>query len=89
MKQLKIWNGRSHGQKYKNGHFYVAAYTKKQCAELVSLAASDNESTTRISTAEITNYYAEDSWGNSMVGIEPIEPCVYYGTYVGDPIRII
>jgi len=37
MKTLKIWNGRGYG-KYINSNIYVAAYTQKQAAELVTEA---------------------------------------------------
>jgi len=72
-KTLKIWNGRGHGD-FTNGHFYVAAYTKKQACELIGKASGYKSP---ISYSEITNYYSEGSWGNSMDGIIPTEPCIY------------
>jgi len=76
-KQLKIWNGRAHGQKYKRGHVYVAAYSQKQAAELVSKACFGEEHPDLISVNEIRTYYSAGAWGNPMNGIEPTEPCVY------------
>jgi hypothetical protein len=76
-KQLKIWNGRGHGRKYSRGHVYVAAYTQKQAAELVSKACFGEEYPDLVSVNEIRTYYSSGSWGNPMNGIEPTEPCVY------------
>ena len=67
---LKLWNGRGHG-KYHKKHISVAAYSKKQAAEIISIACNSC-----ISVSEITNYYS-DCWGNNMDGINPEEPCVY------------
>jgi hypothetical protein len=74
MKKLKLFNGRGHGRKYQKGHFYVAAYSQKQAAELVGKAAGFVGS---IGVSEIAQYYHKNSWGNTMDGIEPTEPCVY------------
>jgi len=85
-KTLKIWNGRGHG-KYIKGYIYVAAYSKKQAAELISTACD-----TYITATEITDYYSEGSWSNSMSDIIPTEPCVYATDkyYATDkPIRIL
>lgn len=73
-KNLKIWNGRGHGN-YDKGHIYVAAYSQKHAAELVSLACYERPDL--INAYEIRNYFSEGAWGNSMNGIEPTEPCVY------------
>lgn len=84
-KKLKIWNGRSHG-KYNKGHIYVAAYSQKQAAELISKSCN-----TFITANEIREYYSP-CWGNSMNGIEPTEPCVYIQERVFQkepPIRIL
>jgi hypothetical protein len=85
-KTLKIWNGRGHGLKYGKYHVYVAAYTQKQAAELLSKALNSN-----IDTNEIRVYYSSGCWGNSMVGIEATEPCVYVDHYIEQkiPIRIL
>jgi hypothetical protein len=77
-KQLKIWNGRGHG-KYDKYHIYVAAFTQKQAAELVSSACFGCND--RISVSELRNYYFEGSWGNPMDGIVATEPCVYINSY--------
>lgn len=76
-KELKIWNGRGHGRKYGRGHIYVAAYSQKQAAELVSKACYGEEFSDNVSVNEIRNYYSAGSWGNTMNGITPTEPCVY------------
>ncbi len=75
-KTLKIWNGRGHGNKYGRGHIYVAAYSQKQAAELVSKACFGDEYGDVVNVNEIRNYYS-NCWGNSMDGITPTEPCVY------------
>ena len=86
-KELKIWNGRAHGNIYKNGQFFVAAYTKKQACELIGQAAGHSWP---ISMSELNDYYSPNCWGNSMSGITPTEPCVYAREgYNGIPIRII
>ncbi len=88
-KKLKIWNGRGHGRTYGRGHIYVAAYSQKQAAELVSRACYGDDCPDNISTNEIRNYYS-DCWGNSMNGIEPTEPCVYASKeHFGTPERVI
>lgn len=89
-KQLKIWNGRGHG-KYDRGYIYVAAYTQKQAAELVSRACYGDEHPNLISLNEIKNYYSFGSWGNAMNGIIPTEPCVYaeLKKFSGDIIKVI
>jgi hypothetical protein len=76
-KQLKIWNGRSHGHKYKRHHVYVAAYSMRQAAELVSKACYGEDMPNLVSTSEISVYYSKGSWGNKMNGIDATEPCVY------------
>jgi hypothetical protein len=76
-KKLKIWNGRGHGRKYGRGHIYVAAYSQKQAAELVSKACYGEEHSDNVSVNEIRVYYSAGSWGNTMNGITPTEPCVY------------
>jgi hypothetical protein len=76
-KQLKIWNGRSHGHKYKRHHVYVAAYSMKQAAELVSIACFGEEHPYIVSVSEIAVYYSKGVWGDRMKGIEATEPCVY------------
>jgi hypothetical protein len=76
-KQLKLWNGRSHGHKYKRHHVYVAAYSMKQAAQLVSIACYGEERPNLVSTSEIAVYYSKGSWGDKMNGIIATEPCVY------------
>ena len=76
-KTLKLFNGRCHGRKYQRHHVYVAAYSVKQAAELVSMACFGEDHKDLISVSEISNYYHKNAWGNAMNGIEAIEPCVY------------
>jgi hypothetical protein len=87
-KTLKIWNGRGHGD-YDRGHFYVAAFTKKQACELLGKAAGWTSSP--IPMSELNNYYAQGAWGNTMDGIPPTEPCVYATKDFHDdnPIKIL
>ena len=90
-RKLKIWNGRGHGSEYQNKHIYVAAYSQKHAAELVSIACYGKDHPDLISLNEIRNYYNAGAWGNSMNGIEPVEPCVYYTEGYSDqePKRIV
>lgn len=69
-KTLKKWNGRGHG-KYNRQHIYIAAYTQKQAAEILSTITHGNGM-----LSEIRNYYSQ-CWGIAMDGIEPTEPCLY------------
>jgi hypothetical protein len=86
-KVLKVWNGRGHGLKYQNGHFNVAAYTKKQACELIGQAAGLNRAA---DLTEINDYYSP-CWGNDMAGITPTEPCIYGSVkaHYGIPEKII
>lgn len=89
-KQLKIWNGRGHGRTYGRGHIYVAAYSRKQAAELVSIACFGDEIPHVISSNEIKVYFSADCWGTPMNGIVPTEPCVYATKeHFGTPERVI
>jgi hypothetical protein len=89
-KQLKIWNGRGHGKTYGRGHIYVAAYSRKQAAELVSRACFGDERPDIVSSNEIKVYYSADCWGNPMDGIVPTEPCVYATKeHIGIPDRVV
>jgi len=84
---LQIWNGRGHGD-YNKGHFYVAAYTKKQACELISIAAGRSD--WPITLYELNTYYS-NAWGNTMDGITPTEPCVYATKDYHDktPIKVV
>lgn len=82
MKQLKFWNGRAQGRR--KGTFYIAAYTQKQAAELASKAGGGYP----CGVSEIRNYFSP-CWGNSMNGINPGEPCVYYVERNEAPKRIL
>lgn len=91
-KQLKLFNGRSHGTIYKKHHVYVAAYSIKQAAELVSMACFGKEHKDLISTNEINVYYSKGAWGNTMDGIVATEPCVYMSEGIFEkskPFRVI
>lgn len=89
-KELKIWNGRGHG-KFSKGHIYVAAYSQKQAAELISIACFGQEHPDRVSTSEVKNYYHKGAWGNTMDGITPTEPCVYVSEKYPEtvPVRVV
>lgn len=80
---LKIWNGRGHG-KYDIKHISVAAYSKKQAAEIIGIACECH-----VSVSEITVYYSA-CWGNGMMDIIPVEPCVYIEEKYGKatPVRV-
>lgn len=78
MKALKLWNGRGHG-KYAKDHISVAAYSKKQAAEIISIACESY-----VTVNEITHYYS-NCWGNNMNGIKPAQPCVYIDNNLGTP----
>jgi len=84
-KTLKKWNGRASG--HKRGTFYVAAYTQKQAAELISRAAGYRDGDMRGALGEIQSYYSP-VWGNPMDGIEPTEPCVYHSERHEKPVRV-
>lgn len=71
VKQLKKWKGGMNSGKYKNMDFYVAAYSRKEAAEIVSTITGN-----RITESHIKIYCAM-CWGNAMNGIEPTEPCLY------------
>ena len=90
MATLKIWNGRCSGHKYQqNHHAYVAAYSMKQAAEMLSMAFYGEQFKNLISVKEISLYYNKGTWGNTMIGIEPIEPCVYLSEGYNKPFRVI
>lgn len=72
-KQLKIWNGRS--PKHNGGTVYVAAYSIKQAGEITEKALGLWKGA--VSYSEITKYWHNGAWGNSMDGVTPTEPCVY------------
>lgn len=76
MARLKLFNGRSHGSKYKRHHVYVAATSMKDAARLVSMACFDGREDI-MPVSEIRIYYSKGSWGTKMQGIEANEPCVY------------
>lgn len=84
-KELKKWNGRSHGSKYQSGHFYIAAYSQKQASEIAGMASGYNRP---LDISEIRNYYS-NCWGNPMSGIEPSNPCVYYQKHWSDTPKLI
>lgn len=91
MKNLILFNGRSHGHKYRRHHVYVAAYSMTQAAKLVSMACFDGiEDLVKVS--EIKVYYSKHAWGDKMKGIEAKEPCVYLHNeqdHLSSPFRVI
>jgi hypothetical protein len=82
-KSLRKWRGRAWGR-FLRGRFYIAAYSKKQAAELIGRAADIRGAFLN----EINNYYAED-WDKDMSGIEPVAPCVYYRKDYSKPYKQI
>lgn len=87
-KQLKIWNGRFD----QRGHCYVAAYSRKQAAELLCKAKGYKAEGLLLGRMirEIQVYFSAGAWGNSMDGIEPVEPCVYVSKKWNDkPKRVL
>lgn len=66
---LKLWNGRG-SRKLVFKHISVAAYSKKQAAELINKLGEN------ITVYNITKYFS-NRWGSDMDGITPTEPCVY------------
>lgn len=82
-KQLKFWNGRGQGNgKYKNGHLYVAAYSRKHAAHMINLALKS-----WVTEYEIRKYFSQ-CWGNPMQGITPTKPCVFASISNEKPIKI-
>jgi hypothetical protein len=71
MKKLKYWNGRG----VRNGHFYIAAYSQKQAAELLGKVFGFS----RGMLPEIRNYFSP-CWGNQMKDIKPEVPSIYYSS---------
>lgn len=90
-RKLKLFNGRSHGTKYRRHHIYIAATSMKEAAKLVGLACYGEGCENMISVNEIRTYYNKGCWGNAMEGIIPTEPCVYIaGEYPETkPFRVI
>lgn len=77
-KTLKKWNGRSHGNKHKDCHYNVVAYSQKQARDLISKASGGYS----ISNNEIKEYYS-DCWGTKMEEQvpNPTTPCLYVTNY--------
>lgn len=82
-KKLKLWNGRGHGKDYNAGSFYVAAYSVKQAAEIISAFSNRY-----LTSWEINTYYS-NCWGTPINGITPNEPCLYGSKRHEKPIRLI
>ncbi len=77
MKEKKLikFNGGSAGHKYnagKGGTFYIAAYSTAEAIRLYE------HLTNTAGASEINKYYHKGAWSNSMNGIEPECPCVYF-----------
>jgi hypothetical protein len=86
-KKLKLFNGRGHG-KHTGSSFFVAAYSIKQAAELVSLAAHGH--TDMASVYEINAYYSNSGWGNVIKETgEPLGPCLYVKDHVKPARRLL
>lgn len=71
MKELKLWNGRHYGvfrsSEYgKDAHLFIAAYSAADARRVcVECGGIDPGAT------EVSKYWSQGSWGNSMDGIEP------------------
>lgn len=99
-KPLKIWNGR--GFEYCGDRLYLCAKNRKQAAKLmldvwIKINNLDPNRDRKLEEGrmyrEITTYFHEGCWGNSMDGITP-EVGVWYapaigGGHAGKPERII
>lgn len=83
-KQLKKWNGRIWIEG-KQSKCNIAAYSQKQAADLLTQASG-----VRNALGEIKIYFSP-TWGNSMNGITPEEPCLYVEDKLNDtpPKRIL
>ena len=88
--KLKLWNGIGVG-KYRKGYMYVAAFTQKHAAELISLAAYGEDNSDVVKPKDVKTYFHHGTWGNTMNHITPTEPCVYVTDNIMDenPKRII
>ena len=82
-KELKIWNGHLSSGLFKRHNVYVAAYSAKQACELLTEHCKSH-----ISSYELKNYFHKGSWGNSMDGIIPTEPCVYAQKEYKEPFLV-
>ena len=75
-KTIKIWNGRGLGG---FDHFFVAAFTKRQAAELMCRASrlrwptigSPSKLDIDRMVRELNDFYSADCWGTQMAGITP------------------
>jgi hypothetical protein len=56
-KQLKYWNGRGCGKYFRTHNINVAAYSKKQAAEIITIATNGY-----CTVSEITVYFF-NCWG--------------------------
>jgi hypothetical protein len=65
-KILKIWNGRGYEERT---HLYLAAYSRADAARL--LVKVYPHTTVGHWIPELTNYFCEGCWGNTMEGITP------------------
>lgn len=84
-RELKKWNGRSHGHKWAGYGFAVAAYSQQQAADLVSKASE-----LHVTVREIREYYSP-CWGNNMAGITPTRPGLWAQERwkIGKPIKVL
>jgi hypothetical protein len=80
-KKLKLFNGRWDGAK---GRAYVAAYSNKDCVELLRQAGH-----TIMSLYELNGWWSKGAWGNSMDGITPERGVWLQRDGDGKPERIL
>jgi hypothetical protein len=84
-KQLKFWNGRAAGIG-KKGSLYIAAYTKKQAAELMNTAGGG----TNLSFIHELTHYFSPMWGNFKEEVKPpTRPCVYWRETYGSKPKLL
>jgi hypothetical protein len=90
MRSLKIWNGRGVDR---NTHLYVAAYSRADAARILTetFRRGASEFISRLEIGrwqrELSVYFAEGCWGNSMDDITP-ERGVWQTTGYGRENRV-
>jgi hypothetical protein len=67
-KVIKIWNGRGVGRKE---HLFIGAYSKLDAARMLLECYVSYHDSVASWTRELTIYFSEGCWGNTMEGITP------------------
>jgi hypothetical protein len=92
--ELKLWNGRAYccfkpsdkrwkGSERGASHAYVAAYSVADALRVITEYCGHSPGRT-----EITKYWNEGCWGNSMDGVEP-ERGMWIAFERGEPVRVV